>query len=122
MTKVLLVEDTVALAENIADILRMEGFSVLMAYNGAEGYALLEEKQPQIVITDVVMPEMDGLELTRKIRGNPAFKHIPVIILSAKTAEEDMQATRDAGANLHLKKPCDSNLLVDSIKKFIVNE
>lgn len=117
--KILLVEDTPDLAENIADILSMEGFNVIIAHNGQQGLNMAMTDTPDLIISDVVMPQMSGFELVSKLRRDERFKDTPVILLSAKYTKEDIQEGLGAGANMYLKKPCDTDFLIDCINKLL---
>jgi CheY-like chemotaxis protein len=113
--RILIVEDTKLLADAIADTLRMEGYDVSISLNGRDALDALENTQPDLVITDLVMPKMDGLEFTRRLRGHPRHGAIPVIIISAQVSEEIRLAGEQAGANLFIRKPFDHNQLIDAI-------
>jgi DNA-binding response OmpR family regulator len=115
--KILLVEDTPDLAENIADILSMEGFNVTIANNGKQGLDLAMTTTPDLIISDVVMPQMSGFELVLKLRSDEKFKHLPIILLSAKYTKDDIEDGLKSGANMYLKKPCDTDFLIDCINK-----
>lgn len=117
MKRILLVEDTKALAENMSDILVNLGFDVTIASDGSEALGLLDEVKPAIIITDVLMPVMDGLELTRRVRANSGYRNVPIIILSARATDGDIAAGFAAGASDYLKKPCIIEDLISSIEK-----
>jgi DNA-binding response OmpR family regulator len=119
MKKVLLVEDDTHLAENIADILILEGYIVCLAANGDKGQQSLLNYKPDIVISDVSMPGMDGIELVQLIRQDPFYRKVPVILLSGKIADQDVQNGKNAGANIYLKKPFDVDELVFSVSKLL---
>lgn len=112
--QILLIEDTEDLGEMIVDILTMEGFTVTWAKDGLHGLALFNQNIPHLVITDIIMPHINGLEVVRKIREQQG-KKMPIIILSAKASPEDEEAGYKAGADKYLKKPCASSVLVDTI-------
>jgi DNA-binding response OmpR family regulator len=120
--QILLVEDTKVLAENIADILRMEGYGVTIAGDGEAALFHLKENGCDLVITDIVMPRMDGITLVTEIRRHDRFTSLPVIVLSAKATEETLSQCKHAGANLFLKKPCDTEYLLNSISTLLTNE
>jgi CheY-like chemotaxis protein len=119
MKKILLVEDNESLAENLNDLFHNLGFAVRLATNGREALHALVDYRPDLIITDVVMPLMDGLELTIIIRKNHSNRDIPIIVMSAKTTPEDRQAGLDAGANAYLKKPCSVEEIIDAIDKLL---
>ena len=117
MKTVLLVEDTPLLAENMADIIRNIGCDVIVAQNGVEGLKKLEVLTPALIITDVLMPLMDGLEFIKSVRNISRFKTIPIVILSARATQEDIAAGKKAGADYYLTKPCSAEELIDMITK-----
>ena len=119
MSKVLLVEDTFTLAVEIVDILRMEDFEVSVAKNGKDALEQLESRLSDIVISDLFMPEMDGFQLIAELKNRGSFKHIPIIILSARTTRDTIDKVNQLGADLFIQKPCDSKYLVGSIKKVL---
>lgn len=119
MTRILLAEDTIQLAEEISDILRLEKFDVVIARNGREALDLLIITRPDVVITDLLMPVMDGFELIEKIKSNPELKSIPVITLSAKAAPEDRARAQAAGADRFVQKPCKAHELISAIRSLL---
>lgn len=120
--RILLIEDTLHLGEILIDILSMEGFEATWATDPLTGLQRFNEILPHLVITDLVMKEMDGYEVIRTIRSRDTDASLlPIIVLSAKASPEDEARTYEMGANLHLKKPCDSKVLIDSINKLLKN-
>jgi DNA-binding response OmpR family regulator len=119
MKKILLVEDTISLAENMADILRNQGFEVAIASNGKEAMTLLHNFKPDLILTDVFMPIMDGLQFTENLRTVSEYSQIPVIMLSAHATAEDVRRGLQAGANEYLKKPCTVEQLENSVRKLL---
>jgi DNA-binding response OmpR family regulator len=118
--RILLIEDTEDLGEMIVDLLMMENYQVTWAKNGEEGLQCYAQQQPDLVITDVIMPGIDGLELVKEIRINKNLKNpVPIIIMSAKASPEDVEAGYYAGANVYLTKPCSSTILINSIKTLL---
>jgi len=119
MKRILLVEDTSHLSEEIADILRLEGYRVSIANNGLRALELLPSSRPDLIITDLLMPGMDGFELIKQIRSLASFKAIPILILSAKTSEADRSRGKDVGADAFLVKPCKAHELIASINSLL---
>lgn len=108
--KVLVVEDDRELREALCEYLS-SFFKVFSAEDGNEGYRMAQEMNPDVLITDVVMPNVDGLQLLRKLKGNTDTMHIPVVILSSKTDVADRLAGWRIGAEGYLGKPFDFNEL-----------
>ena len=122
MKGILLVEDTSHLSEEIADILRLEGYQVAIANNGLRALELLPSSRPDLIITDLLMPGMDGFELIKQVRSTASFKSIPILILSAKTSEADRVRGKDVGADAFLMKPCKAHELIASINSLLWNK
>ena len=116
---ILIVEDTVLLAEAIADMLRMEGYRVTISSNGVEALAVLDYHRPDLIISDLRMPFMDGIEFIRQVRKQDEQHKIPIIVLSAQAGESNKVESAQAGANLFLIKPFDDQELVSAINKLI---
>lgn len=104
VTRVLIVEDTPDVAKYIAGQMN-PAFSYYFATNGKEGFAKAEELIPDIIITDIMMPEMDGFEMTKKIRSSQLLDHIPVIMVTARATHDDRMKGLEAGADAYLEKP-----------------
>ena len=85
--------------------LRRAGYEVVEARDGVEALTLALERSPALAVLDVTMPELDGLEVTRRLRANEATRELPVILLSARVQEADVARGREAGANDYLLKP-----------------
>jgi two-component system, OmpR family, KDP operon response regulator KdpE len=100
--RLLIAEDEAALRDFIARNLRARGFEVLEATNGLEALALWENEQPSLLVLDVMMPRMDGLEVCRRVRERST---VPIIVLTALDTERDKVAALDLGADDYLTKP-----------------
>jgi len=88
--KILIVEDELSLLEALGDKFRHEGFESLVAKNGKEGLAVAIEKQPDLILLDIVMPVMDGMTMMRKLREHSEYgKHVPIILLTNLSADDD---------------------------------
>ncbi len=118
MKVVLLVEDTRDLLEEISQILEMEGFRVILANSGYQALERLHEEIPNIIITDLLMPGMDGFELIETIKRDPLLAAIPIIILSAKTNTSDKKRGAIMGVSAFIGKPCKGFELVATVRSF----
>jgi len=103
-TKVVVVEDNVEILRFLSLQLR-DVHSVYLAPNGAKGLELVRRERPDVVITDYMMPEMDGLELIARLKADPATAAIPIVMLTARNDVADRLAAREAGADVYLSKP-----------------
>ncbi|MFT6870589.1 MAG: DNA-binding response OmpR family regulator [Polaribacter sp.] len=113
---VLIVEDTLAIREEIFDILMMEGYTVFQAENGRVGFEIALKKKPDLIISDILMPEMNGFEMFDKLQKNDETKNIPLIFLSAKGEQQDISAGMELGAENYLTKPINVTDLLHVIK------
>ena len=115
--KLLIVEDNLELLMLMQQLLKTT-YRVYIARNGKEALKVVKKKELDLIITDVMMPEMDGLELTRTIKRNPNYSHLPIIILTAKTQDQDEKEALLYGADEYLRKPFrlgDLKLRIDNI-------
>ena len=103
--RVLIVEDEKDVREMLRLNLKAGGFDVLEAHNGAEGLAIAKAELPSVVILDLMMPEMSGMEVCRALRRNPATSRIPILMLTAKSTEVDKVAGLEVGADDYVTKP-----------------
>jgi two-component system phosphate regulon response regulator PhoB len=103
--RVLIVEDEKDVREMLRLNLKVGGFDVLEAQNGAEGLAIAKAELPSVVILDLMMPEMSGMEVCRALRRNPATSRIPILMLTAKSTEGDKVAGLEVGADDYVTKP-----------------
>jgi DNA-binding response OmpR family regulator len=116
---VLLVDDDPVILRLLEVNFEMEGFQVRTAGDGQEGLEAALVEPPHIVISDVMMPRMNGLELVASLKAHPATAHIPVILLSAKAQVSDIKAGLDAGADDYVTKPFEPHDLVDRVIKLL---
>ena len=115
--KILLVEDDSTLSFIVQDALTREGFDVVCASNGEEGLKISNESKPDVIVTDVMMPKMDGFEMVRLIRI--ATPDVPVLFLTARTALDDVVKGFELGANDYIRKPFQILELVVRIKALL---
>src|SRR3546814_17946595 len=102
---VLVVEDDPTILQLLEVNFEMEGFIVLRAEDGEQGLAVAKEHRPDVVVSDVMMPKMSGLELVRALKGSPETRSIPVILLSAKAQGADVRQCLEAGADDYVTQP-----------------
>ena len=116
---VLVVEDDPVILQLLEVNFEMEGFSVITAADGAIGYDQAVGAQPDIIVSDIMMPNVSGLDMLRQLRSNPETKGIPVILLSAKAQTSDIQTGTDAGADAYVTKPFEPLDLVDKVNALL---
>ncbi|MBV9659549.1 MAG: response regulator [Acidimicrobiales bacterium] len=113
---ILVVDDALTVRELQRSILERDGFDVRVAADGHEALALLAERQPDLVLTDVEMPRMDGFELTQAIRSHPRTRNLPVLMLTSRASETDRQRGLDAGADGYIiKSGFDETRLLEAV-------
>jgi two-component system sensor histidine kinase/response regulator len=127
MYKVLIVEDTLAIREEIYDILVMEGYEVFQAENGLIGFDVALKEQPDLIVSDILMPGLSGFEMFEKLQANKKTASIPLIYLSAKAEREDIRSGMNLGAEDYLTKPLNINDLLIAVahkikKKLIIDQ
>ncbi len=116
MRKVLLIEDDVSLRENTAEILELSGYEMVTAPNGKIGVEKAKTHLPDIIICDIMMPEMDGYGVLRALSNNETTRHIPFIFLSAKTEHSEIRKGMDLGADDYLTKPYEEQELLSALE------
>ena len=116
---VLLVDDEPDLLELLQYALEKEGFRVLTARDGKDALELAESDPPDVFVVDIMMPRMDGVELTERIRESSRLRLIPILMLTARTEEEDEIAGLDAGADDYLPKPVSPRRFVTRVQAIL---
>ena len=119
MTKVVIAEDEPDIRDLIRFTLQFAGYEVFAGSNGQEGYELTKQEKPDVVLMDVRMPKMTGYEACRKIKADPELKEIPVIFLSAKGQDAEIQTGLDAGADEYILKPFAPDQLTERIRAIL---
>lgn len=117
--KILLVDDEPDILEIISYNLSSEGYQVFTAKNGAEGVALAKKKIPHLIILDVMMPEMDGIEACEIIRNTPSLENTVITFLTARSEDYSLVAGFDAGADDYITKPIKPKVLLSKVKALL---
>ena len=121
ITTILIVEDNLEIQESLKEILEQESYEVIQAFDGEDGLKKASTELPDLIISDIMMPKMDGIELSKKIKINGITSHIPIIILTAKTAEKDKMEGFETGADEYIIKPYNEDILKNRIKNLLKN-
>jgi DNA-binding response OmpR family regulator len=103
--KVMIIEDEPEAADLFAEMMRLSGFQVVKYLHGVSAIPAIAEEKPDVVILDVMMPEVSGLDVLRGMQNVPELAHLPVIVVSAMSMPSDIKEGLEAGASLYLTKP-----------------
>lgn len=117
MPKILVVDDEPDVVKLVEFRMQKEGFEVLTAGDGRTGLGILEKEKPDLIILDIMMPLMDGMEVLRQIRAHRGSARVPVIMLTAKTASVTVDEARQLWVSDYVMKPFDPEKLVAKVKK-----
>ena len=117
--KILVVDDEVDLVKMIRFSLEAEGYTVLVSYNGEDALNQARKEAPDLVLLDIMLPKLDGYKVCRLLKFDERYKHIPIIMLTAKTQEKDKTLGVETGANEYITKPFDMDGLIGKIKTYL---
>lgn len=120
--KVLIVDDEPSILMSLEFLMHKEGYEVFVARDGSEALDIINRETPDIVILDVMMPNVDGYEVCQLVKSNASTKHIHVVFLSAKSKAEDIEKGLGLGADLYLTKPFSTRTLVKKIQLLPINK
>ena len=115
----LVADDDLGTRLSIGDYLEMSGYSVLTAIDGQEALSMVEAHHPDLMVTDIIMPRLNGYELVRRVRQQPAFRLLPVIFLTARTKTEERILGYQSGCDLYLPKPFELQELGAAIRNLL---
>jgi CheY-like chemotaxis protein len=119
MTKILLIEDDAIQVELLKNHLEPVGYFVIVAKNGQEGIRLAKKDKPDLILMDMIMPGMHGLEATIKLKEDPETAHIPILALTIMGSPKFVQECYRAGIIGYIKKPYDSRVLIETLEKVV---
>jgi two-component system cell cycle response regulator DivK len=117
--EILYVEDNLDNRVLVQRVLQAEGYAFLGASNASEGLELAYRHQPDLILVDINMPEVDGLSMTKELKSDQKFTHIPVIAITANVMRGDRERTLAAGCDGYIQKPIDIDLLPRQIVRFL---
>ena len=122
-TILLVVEDQPEIRKLICMTMDYDGFEVHEAENGDTGLRMVKALRPHIVLLDVMMPgQLDGIQVCERIRADPEIAHIPVVMLTARSQQTDLEAGRRAGCNAYLTKPFSPLQLIETVERLAAAE
>ncbi|MCC6608507.1 MAG: Hpt domain-containing protein [Burkholderiales bacterium] len=116
---VMIVDDSLTVRKITGRLLAREGYHVLTARDGVDAVEQLQDTVPDLMLVDIEMPRMDGFDLTRAVRGDPRLKHIPIIMITSRTAEKHRAYAKEIGVNVYLGKPFQEEELLGQIAGFV---
>lgn len=117
--KVLIVDDERDIVETLRFILECENLDCVVAYDGEEALNLAKTQNPDLIILDVMLPKINGYKVCRLLKFDTKYKHIPILMVTAKTQEEDKIIGEETGANEYITKPFDIETLTKLVKKYL---
>lgn len=119
MSRILAVDDSVSMRQLVSFTLKNAGFDVVEAVDGKDAQAKAEASQFDLVLTDVNMPNLDGIELIRQLRGTASYRYTPMLLMTTESSEDRKAEGKKAGATGWIVKPFDPDQLVATLKRVI---
>ena len=119
MTRILIIEDENSIRQNVLEMLEFEGFETFGAADGLAGLQMAREQLPDLIICDIMMPELDGFGVLEELRSDSATATIPFIFLTAKGRDVDIAKGMVLGADEYITKPFSNQQIIGSVKKLL---
>lgn len=117
--KILIVDDEVDLVETVSFPLKEEGFTVLVSYDGEDALDKARKEKPDLILLDIMLPKLDGYKVCRLLKFDEQYKHIPILMLTARTQEKDKIIGMETGANEYITKPFEMDELIEKVKAYL---
>ena len=117
--RILVIEDHEENRRLLHDLLTSAGYEMLEASTGEDGLAAAEQHRPDLILMDIQLPGLDGYEVTRRIKANPALRHIPVIVVTSYALSGDEAKAKEAGSDAYVAKPFSPRQLLGKIREFL---
>jgi DNA-binding response OmpR family regulator len=117
--RILVVDDEVDLVETVRFSFELEGYDVLVAYNGEEALNQARKENPDLILLDLMLPKLDGYKVCRLLKFDERYKHIPILMLTAKIQEKDKVTGMETGANEYITKPFEMDELMKKVKNYL---
>ncbi len=115
----MVVDDEVDLVKTIQFALEAEGYQVLVSYNGEDALNQSRKENPDLILLDLMLPKLDGYKVCRLLKFDEQYKHIPIVMLTAKTQQKDRLLGMETGADEYITKPFDMGELMEKIKAYL---
>jgi len=122
MIRVLIIEDNLEIRENTSEILQLKGYEVITSDNGRDGIAAVLRESPDVILCDIMMPDVNGYQVIRELRANPLSEKIPFIYVTASGEKSEVKMAMELGANGYVRKPYDVKELIEAIQKVLAME
>ena len=120
--KILVVDDEVDLVETIRFPLEAEGYTVLVSGNGEDALNQARKENPDLILLDLMLPKLDGYKICRLLKFDTRYKHIPILMLTAKTQEKDKILGMGTGADEYITKPFDIDELLEKVRSYLTEK
>jgi len=117
--KILVVDDEADLVETVRFPLELDGYNVLVSYNGEDALNQARKEKPDLIILDLMLPKLDGYKVCRLLKFDERYKHIPILMLTAKTQEKDKILGMETGADEYITKPFEMDDLIKKVKAYL---
>ena len=117
--RILICDDDPVILRLLQVNLELEGYEVLLAHHGAQAIEVANDQHPDLVILDIMMPKLDGYQTCERLKENDSTKEIPVVFLSAKAQQTDIERGKGFGVDEYLTKPFDPNDLIDVVQRLV---
>ena len=119
MKKILIVDDEQDIVESLKFVLEVSGYVCYTAFNGEDGLRLAKEIMPDLIILDVMMPKINGYKISRLLKYDNKYKDIPILMITARSQEEDKIIGEETGANEYITKPFNVDYVVEKVKSYL---
>ncbi len=122
MKKILIVDDEQDIVESLKFVLESSDYSCYTAFNGEDGLKLAKELIPDLIILDVMMPKISGYKISRLLKYDSKYKNIPILMITARSQEEDKLIGEETGADEYITKPFDLDNVLKTVDKYLKAE
>ena len=119
MKKILIVDDELDIVESLKFVLEASDFTCYCAYNGEDGLRLAKEIIPDLIILDVMMPKINGYKISRLLKYDAKYKNIPILMVTARSQEEDKLIGEETGADEYITKPFELDEVVKKVEEYL---
>ena len=119
MKKILIVDDEQDIVESLKFVLEVSGYVCYTAYNGEDGLRLAKELVPDLIILDVMMPKINGFKISRLLKYDAKYKNIPILMVTARTQEEDKLIGEETGADEYITKPFELDEVLKKVEQYL---